>query len=75
VLTGPGAGKLAESRDGDKRGNVARPDGGEVPLVSTRSRQVRLLAEAPCKEVVDVLGDVAAAAVAEACYRCWFPTE
>jgi hypothetical protein len=30
------AGKLAESRDGDQRGNVARPDGGEVPEVHRR---------------------------------------
>jgi hypothetical protein len=30
------AGKLAESWDGDERGNVARPDGGEVPEVHRR---------------------------------------
>jgi hypothetical protein len=30
------AGKLAGSQDGDERGNVARPDGGEVPEVHPR---------------------------------------
>ena len=30
--------RLAESRDGNERGNVTRPDGGEVPQVHRRNR-------------------------------------
>jgi hypothetical protein len=48
-----------------KTSSVSRATSPSTSADSYALTQVRLLAEAPCKQVIDVLGDVAAAAVAD----------